>query len=143
MHPCFYTLTESAPAQKLKGLIMDFKIGDNVLVNGTYVSHLNLTHYKVYTILDVQGIHVRVEDDKGNKHLFHKDWFKLAEEESKKFYMVYNPLGNTPRQQHSTKESALTEAERLAKLHKDKTFYVLEAITKIEVEKPKVLKEDI
>ena len=142
MHPCFYTLTESAPAQKLRGLIMDFKIGDKVSLD-YHSSCMDLQLGNVYTVLDATVKYVLIENDLKNKVWYDYAWVKLAEKESQKFYMVYNPLGNTPRQRHSTKESALTEAERLAKLHKDKTFYVLEAITKIEVEKPKVLKEDL
>jgi hypothetical protein len=49
-----------------------------------------------------------------------------AKAQSKKFWMV---KGNGPTGfKHSTKEAAIKEAERLAKVHPGKEFYVLETI---------------
>ena len=43
------------------------------------------------------------------------------------FWLVYNPLRNMPRRQHTHEGSAIREAERLARLHPGETFIVLEA----------------
>ncbi len=51
------------------------------------------------------------------------------------FWMVYNPRHSAPRVQHPTHEAAVAEAQRLARLQPDDTFYVLavSAIVKAEV----------
>lgn len=46
----------------------------------------------------------------------------------KQFWMVWNPAGHAPTREHSTEESARTEAERLLREYPDGQFYVLEAI---------------
>lgn len=46
-----------------------------------------------------------------------------------KFWLVWNPAGNSPRYKHPSEESAEREAERLAALNPSDSFYVLEALT--------------
>lgn len=50
---------------------------------------------------------------------------KRATEDS--FWMVWCPLGGAPTVKHETKHSAEKEAERLARYHPGRSFYVLEA----------------
>lgn len=57
------------------------------------------------------------------------------------FWMVFNPDGQTPRHQHISKESAVTEARRLASLNKGTRFYVLASIGFAEVVDPVVWQE--
>ncbi len=45
-----------------------------------------------------------------------------------KFWAVWNISSGPPTYQHHTKEAALAEAERLARLNPGGMFYVLEAI---------------
>lgn len=48
--------------------------------------------------------------------------------DDKQFWLVWNPQSpSPPMHRHSTLDSATTEAERLARLHKGERFYVLEA----------------
>ena len=54
-----------------------------------------------------------------------------------KFWFVWNPNGNAPRYQHATLESAEKEADRLAS-NTSEEFYVLEAVSRHEREKPPV-----
>lgn len=44
------------------------------------------------------------------------------------FWLVWCPTGYDPVHKHPTHESAVTEAERLARLHKGETFVVLESV---------------
>lgn len=46
------------------------------------------------------------------------------------FWMVWNPNGNTPRYTHQSYESAVTEAQRLARVVEGEQFYVLHAVAK-------------
>ena len=48
-----------------------------------------------------------------------------------KFWMVWNPNGNSPRVRHLSRESARREALRLNANSVDDTFFVLEAVEKI------------
>lgn len=41
------------------------------------------------------------------------------------FWLVWNPQGGSPTFKHPTFDSAKAEAERLAKLHPNQSFYVL------------------
>lgn len=46
------------------------------------------------------------------------------------FYLVWSPQGKTkPKKRHATLKEAQDEAERLSKLNKDKSFYVLQTVT--------------
>lgn len=49
------------------------------------------------------------------------------------FYMVWTKTGRVPRYAHSTRESAVHEAERLAEIHPGKKFIVLKAESKHSV----------
>lgn len=42
-----------------------------------------------------------------------------------KFWMVWNPNGRQPTYKHPTKESAIAEAGRLARMNPNERFYVL------------------
>ncbi len=44
------------------------------------------------------------------------------------FWMVWSPQGQAPTRKHLTRASAVTEAERLARLNAGNEFYVLQAI---------------
>lgn len=44
------------------------------------------------------------------------------------FWLVWNPNGSNPTFKHRTKESAVNEAERLAREHRGQTFVVLESV---------------
>lgn len=47
----------------------------------------------------------------------------------KQFWIIWCPQGtNQPSYKHHTEDRAITEAERLARLHPDKEFFVMEAI---------------
>ncbi len=46
----------------------------------------------------------------------------------KQFWFVWNPSGRDPSFKHETEESAILEAERLARANAGKEFVVLEAI---------------
>ncbi len=45
------------------------------------------------------------------------------------FWMVWNPMGRAPTFKHRTKGGAQLEAERLARLNRGETFFVLEAVS--------------
>lgn len=45
-----------------------------------------------------------------------------------KIYLVWNPAGRSPSYIHPSHESAKNEAKRLARLHPDNKFYVLESV---------------
>lgn len=44
-----------------------------------------------------------------------------------KFWLVWREHGSAPTYKHQTKEDAVQEAERLAKLHPENVFFVMEA----------------
>lgn len=44
------------------------------------------------------------------------------------FWMVWNPHGHAPTVKHETEESAICEAERLARANRSQQFFVLEAV---------------
>lgn len=44
------------------------------------------------------------------------------------FWMVWNPAGYNPTFKHQSKESAIREAERLAREKPEQTFVVLESV---------------
>lgn len=46
-----------------------------------------------------------------------------------KFWVVWNPNGESPMHRHDSEHLAKKEAERLARVVSDEEFYVLEAIT--------------
>lgn len=45
-----------------------------------------------------------------------------------RFYYVWNPQGQPPRQEHADKKAAAAEAERLAKLNPGQVFFVIRTI---------------
>ena len=47
---------------------------------------------------------------------------------NRQFWIVWQENGGTPTHKHETKESAIAEAKRLAKLSPDNNFFVLESI---------------
>ncbi|MDF3019330.1 MAG: uncharacterized protein K0Q92_633 [Steroidobacteraceae bacterium] len=49
-----------------------------------------------------------------------------------KFWIIWNPRGHAPTQPHSSYESAVAEAQRLAKGNQGHVFYVLEATEAFE-----------
>lgn len=50
------------------------------------------------------------------------------------FWLVWTPQGGHPKHKHGIRESAEKEAERLAKQHPEKEFYVLKCVSKTFVE---------
>ena len=50
------------------------------------------------------------------------------------FWMVWSPQGNSPTVRHSMPDKAAKEAQRLARAHPDREFYVLEALERFQVE---------
>lgn len=56
----------------------------------------------------------------------------------KKFWMVYSPQGHAPTYKHWSRESADTEAVRLAKMNPGRQFFVLKAMAGFEAEEPAV-----
>lgn len=46
-----------------------------------------------------------------------------------KFWLVWNPDGSMPRQRHTSYDSAVREASRLAERHGPQQFFVLEAVS--------------
>lgn len=48
-----------------------------------------------------------------------------------KFWMVYGVGQNSPKARHKTRESAMTEAKRLARTNFDVEFYVLESVAQV------------
>jgi hypothetical protein len=56
--------------------------------------------------------------------------------EEEKFWMVWNPKGRAPTYRHHSKASAQEEAERLAAMHTDTSFYVLKAVSGVRAKKP-------
>jgi hypothetical protein len=53
------------------------------------------------------------------------------------FFLVWSPQGMyPPKFRHPTRESATTEAERLARLHPNSQFFVLEAISESYENRP-------
>jgi hypothetical protein len=50
-----------------------------------------------------------------------------AEADSREFWLVWNPQGNTPQHRHGSEASAQSEAARLAREVKGQRFYVLHA----------------
>lgn len=51
-----------------------------------------------------------------------------------KFWMVWNPDGHAPVYKHESMDLAVCEAERLARLNSNTSFYVLESIEGRRVE---------
>lgn len=52
----------------------------------------------------------------------------LPMDESTEFWMVWSPQGTAPTAKHDTEGSAIREAERLARAHPARQFYVLQAV---------------
>lgn len=44
------------------------------------------------------------------------------------FWLVWNPQGNAPKHRHNSKDEAIKEAFRLARLNPDNEFFVLQAL---------------
>lgn len=61
---------------------------------------------------------------------------QVADESS--FWMVWNPQRYAPTYRHTTAESALTEAKRLARNNPSQKFYVLQAIGLATIPEPPV-----
>lgn len=59
-------------------------------------------------------------------------------EDRVKFWMVWAPAGRAPTYKHHSKESAVLEAQRLAKLNPNSDFYVLKAVGGAVAESPAV-----
>ena len=64
-----------------------------------------------------------------------------------KFWVVWNPNGNSPVVKHWEKESADREAERLASVNPGNRFYVLKSVSAVksravEIERIKLEKSD-
>lgn len=105
-----------------------FKVGDKVERTG-----LNFCKVKTgrqYTVRYVTGSVMGLEEVTGS-YCFSE--FKKVGPPT--FWMVYNPRHSAPRVQHPTHKEAVAEAQRLARLQPDDTFYVLavSAIVKAEV----------
>jgi hypothetical protein len=54
------------------------------------------------------------------------------------FFLVWNPAGRSPSVRHDRREDASREAERLARLQPDATFYVLRAEGYCKVDAPPI-----
>lgn len=54
------------------------------------------------------------------------------------FWMVWHEDGNSPRYRHASKQAAIDEATRLAKLTPGATFFVLKATAGIRAKEPDV-----
>lgn len=50
-----------------------------------------------------------------------------------KFWFVWAPTGRAPTHKHSTRRSAVNEAERLARMNPDTEFVVLESLATVQV----------
>ncbi len=48
---------------------------------------------------------------------------------NEKFWVVWQPESGSPMLRHKSLESAINEAERLAKNYENREFYVLEAVS--------------
>lgn len=59
-------------------------------------------------------------------------------EDRVKFWMVWAPAGRAPTYKHHSKESAVMEARRLAKLNPNWDFYVLKTVGGAVAESPEV-----
>ena len=55
-------------------------------------------------------------------------------DERESFYLVWNPQGREPQQQHPSLERAEREAERLARLHRGQRFIVLRSVSECVVD---------
>lgn len=68
----------------------------------------------------------------------------MSGHEHTKFWMVWSPQGRAPTFKHTSKDSADTEAARLAKLNPGNQFFVLKAVggwqTDIPLIKPIVVR---
>jgi hypothetical protein len=60
------------------------------------------------------------------------DYFPSANEA--RFWMVWSPQGRAPTHKHYSKESAETEAKRLAGIHAGSQFFVLKAVSGVTAE---------
>lgn len=50
------------------------------------------------------------------------------------FWFVWNPQGHNPQHKHPTLDSALREAERLARINPGQTFIVLQSVQALTVD---------
>lgn len=100
-----------------------FKVGDKVKRVGSNFS--DVIEGRVYTVKRVWGNGVSLEEVVGN---YSADRFVVVEPPTNlKFWMVWNERGSAPRKRHTTYDSAVTEAKRLAALQPQGKFYVMEA----------------
>lgn len=60
----------------------------------------------------------------------------LEHSETQVFYMVYSPEGGAPTMQHYSYSDAKQEAERLARKHPGRQFYLLESKHLMKAETP-------
>ncbi len=61
---------------------------------------------------------------------------KIGHPETERFWMIYSPEGGQPTRQHYRYEEALEEAQRLAKKHTTRRFYILESQQLVRVQTP-------
>ena len=63
--------------------------------------------------------------------------------EERKFWLVWNLQGRNPSVVHPSKELAEKEAGRLARLHPEYVFYVVEVLSKHFVEERPVIRVEL
>ena len=100
-----------------------FKVGDKIKRVGSNFN--NVIEGRVYTVKKLYGAGVGLEEVMGS---YSSNRFVIVEPPTNlKFWMVWNERGSAPRKRHTTYDSAVTEAKRLAALQPQGKFYVMEA----------------
>lgn len=59
------------------------------------------------------------------------------------FWIVWNPQGRTPTKMHSTRDKAVREAERLARINKSERFIVLQSVEECVVDDVQRIRHEV
>lgn len=62
----------------------------------------------------------------------------MKKKQSEKFWMVWSPQGSRPTRKHYTRESADTEASRLANANPGMEFFTLKAVQGVTADSPRL-----
>lgn len=62
----------------------------------------------------------------------------MKKKQTEKFWMVWSPQGSRPTRRHYTRESADTEASRLANANPGTEFFTLKAVQGVVADKPRL-----